>query len=162
MSDSDMATTVMAGCRDDMKALWQDKAVQQALKRRKLILPDSAGLLVPSSFVTRTSLTLSFDSFLNDLDRIASRDYVVTDNDIVRARLRTVGIQEHRLTFKTGPWDHTKCDYLFLGRKTARIVADHLILQRGKLLDGSGESSTWVGAVPWYVSRFSAALLPDR
>lgn len=45
-------------------------------------------------------------SFLNDLDRIASWDYTVTDNDIVRARLRTVGIQEYRLLFKTGPWDN--------------------------------------------------------
>ncbi|TEB25478.1 heterotrimeric G protein alpha subunit [Coprinellus micaceus] len=88
--DTDSTTTVMAGCKDDMKALWQDKAVQQALKRRKLVLPDSAGF------------------FLNDLDRIATRDYVVTDNDIVRARLRTVGIQEYRLSFKNGPWDHTK------------------------------------------------------
>lgn len=48
--DTDSTTTVMAGCKDDMKALWQDKAVQQALKRRKLVLPDSAGLSVPDLF----------------------------------------------------------------------------------------------------------------
>ncbi|KAF5313437.1 hypothetical protein D9611_008484 [Ephemerocybe angulata] len=81
-SDADLPTTTIAGCKDDMRSLWNDVAVQQALKRRKLQLPDSAGF------------------FLNDLDRIATRDYVVTDNDIVRARLRTVGIQEHRLLFK--------------------------------------------------------------
>ncbi|KAJ2922936.1 hypothetical protein H1R20_g14194, partial [Candolleomyces eurysporus] len=79
---ADLPTITIAGCKDGMKALWHDKAVQQALKRRKLLLPDSAGF------------------FLNDLDRIATRDYVVTDNDIVRARLRTVGIQEHRLFFR--------------------------------------------------------------
>jgi hypothetical protein len=45
---------------------------------------------------------------LNDLDRIASWEYSVTDNDIVRARLRTVGIQEYRLVFKNGPWDNCK------------------------------------------------------
>lgn len=50
-------------------------------------------------------------SFLNDLERIASRDYVVSDNDIVRARLRTVGIQEHRLRFKYGPFDNPKGVY---------------------------------------------------
>ena len=44
-------------------------------------------------------------SFLNDLDRIASWEYSVTDDDIVRARLKTVGIQEHRLIFKDGPFD---------------------------------------------------------
>ena len=53
-------------------------------------------------------LLISSHSFLNDLDRIASWDYSVTDNDIVRARLRTVGIQEYRLVFKNGPWEKPK------------------------------------------------------
>ncbi|KAF8803373.1 heterotrimeric G protein alpha subunit [Phlegmacium glaucopus] len=88
----DTATSVLAGCKDDMKALWDDKAVRLALKRRRLQLPDSAGF------------------FLNDLDRIASWEYSVTDDDIVRARLKTVGIQEHRLLFKNGPWDSPKSD----------------------------------------------------
>ena len=55
---------------------------------------------------TPTVLLISSYSFLNDLDRIASWEYSVTDNDIVRARLRTVGIQEYRLLFKNGPWDN--------------------------------------------------------
>ena len=55
-----------------------------------------------------------FVSFLNDLDRIASWEYIVTDDDIVRARLRTVGIQEHRLVFKHGPWDNPKRMFLLL------------------------------------------------
>ncbi|TFK75692.1 heterotrimeric G protein alpha subunit [Pluteus cervinus] len=86
----DSATLTIAGCKDDMKALWEDKTVRLALKRRKLRLPDSAGF------------------FLNDLDRIATRTYTVNDNDVVRARLRTVGIQEHRLRFKHAPWDNPK------------------------------------------------------
>jgi guanine nucleotide-binding protein alpha-1 subunit len=45
---------------------------------------------------------------LNDLDRIANWEYFVTDDDIVRARLRTVGIQEYRLVFKNGPRDNPK------------------------------------------------------
>lgn len=40
----DAATSVLAGCKEDMKALWEDKAVHLALKRRRLQLPDSAGL----------------------------------------------------------------------------------------------------------------------
>ncbi|KAG6844212.1 hypothetical protein H0H87_008881, partial [Tephrocybe sp. NHM501043] len=86
----DTLSDIISGCKNDMIALWNDKAVRIALKRRKLRLPDSAGF------------------FLNDLERIASRDYVVSDNDIVRARLRTVGIQEHRLRFKQGPFDTPK------------------------------------------------------
>ncbi|KAF9467708.1 heterotrimeric G protein alpha subunit [Collybia nuda] len=88
--DSDSVTLTIAGCKDDMKILWDDKMVRLALKRRKLRLPDSAGF------------------FLNDLERIATRGYTVSDNDIVRARLRTVGIQEHRLKFQHGPWDNPK------------------------------------------------------
>ena len=40
----DTVTSVLAGCKEDMKALWDDKAVRSALKRRRLQLPDSAGL----------------------------------------------------------------------------------------------------------------------
>ncbi|KIK55579.1 hypothetical protein GYMLUDRAFT_230926 [Collybiopsis luxurians FD-317 M1] len=88
--DFESVTITLAGYRDDMKLLWEDRVVQRALARRKLILPDSAGF------------------FLNELDRIATRQYVVTDDDIVRARLRTVGIQEYRLRFKDAPLDAPK------------------------------------------------------
>jgi len=40
----DTATSVLARCKDDMKALWDDKAVRLAVKRRRLQLPDSTGL----------------------------------------------------------------------------------------------------------------------
>ncbi|KAF8964777.1 heterotrimeric G protein alpha subunit [Flammula alnicola] len=87
---SDSISSTISGCKDDMKALWEDKAVRLALKRRRLQLNDTAGF------------------FLNDLDRIAARNYTVTDDDIVRARLRTVGIQEHKLIFRQGPWDNPR------------------------------------------------------
>ncbi|KAF8639165.1 hypothetical protein AX17_001652 [Amanita inopinata Kibby_2008] len=89
-TEPDTVTATIAGCKDDMKALWVDKAVRLALHRRRIRLPDSAGF------------------FLNDLDRIATRDYEASDNDIVRARLRTVGIQEYRVKFDRGPWDNPK------------------------------------------------------
>lgn len=41
-------------------------------------------------------------SFLNDVDRIAARDYEPSDNDIVRARLRTMGVQEYSIKFEIG------------------------------------------------------------
>lgn len=41
-------------------------------------------------------------SFLQDVDRIARRDYSPSDDDVVRARLRTLGVQEHRILFETG------------------------------------------------------------
>lgn len=109
----DTVTSVLAGCKDDMKELWDDRAVRLALKRRRLQLPDSAGLYDVLS-ISLCLLLIIFHSFLNDLDRIASWDYTVTDDDIVRARLRTVGIQEHRLVFTHGPWDNPKGTYVLL------------------------------------------------
>lgn len=40
-------------------------------------------------------------SFLNDLERIASRSYKPSDNDVVRARLRTLGVQEYKFDLPT-------------------------------------------------------------
>ncbi|CAA7268537.1 unnamed protein product [Cyclocybe aegerita] len=76
------ATDIIAGCREDMKALWSDEVVRVVLKKRKLRLEDSAGF------------------FLDDLDRIAQRNYEPSDDDVVRARLRTLGVQEYRISFE--------------------------------------------------------------
>lgn len=42
------------------------------------------------------------NSFLHDAKRIATVDYQPTDNDVVRARLRTLGVQEHSFVFEQG------------------------------------------------------------
>jgi len=42
-------------------------------------------------------------SFLDDIDRITVCGYEPTDGDIVRARLRTVGVQEHRFVISESP-----------------------------------------------------------
>jgi len=98
--DLESATITITKCKDDMKALWNDKTVRLVLKRRGHGLSDSARLWV-SLKSTVSSIHILF-SFLNDLERIASRGYVVSDEDIVLARLRTVGIQEHRLYGRWG------------------------------------------------------------
>ena len=41
-------------------------------------------------------------SFINDAERIANRDYQPTDDDVIRARLRTIGVQEYRFVFDHG------------------------------------------------------------
>ncbi|KAF8054753.1 guanine nucleotide binding protein, alpha subunit, partial [Lyophyllum atratum] len=88
----DEATEVIASCREDMKALWTDATVRDVLKRRRLRIEDSAGF------------------FLNDLDRIATRTYEPSDDDIVRARLRTLGIQEYKIQF-----DQNSTNFLDVG-----------------------------------------------
>ncbi|KXN93039.1 Guanine nucleotide-binding protein alpha-4 subunit [Leucoagaricus sp. SymC.cos] len=87
----DMPTQAIASLREDIKVLWADHAIRAVLQRRRLEIPDSIG----------------FDSdaestFLDEIDRIAQVDYEVTDQDIVCARLKTVGIQEYTFHFETG------------------------------------------------------------
>ncbi|PPR05527.1 hypothetical protein CVT24_003270 [Panaeolus cyanescens] len=78
----DDATEIIASCRDDMRSLWCDESVRAVLKNRKIRLEDSAGF------------------FLDDLDRIARRSYEPSDDDVLRARLRTLGVQEYRICFE--------------------------------------------------------------
>ncbi|PPQ74650.1 hypothetical protein CVT24_003835 [Panaeolus cyanescens] len=75
---------VIASCREDIKALWDDDIVRETLNRRKVRLEDAPGF------------------FINDTDRIANRDYQPTDDDVIRARLRTLGVQEYRFIFDHG------------------------------------------------------------
>jgi len=54
------------------------------------------------SFPISNDLFSSIISFINDADRIASQDYNPTDDDVIRARLRTLGVQEYRFIFDHG------------------------------------------------------------
>ncbi|KIJ63005.1 hypothetical protein HYDPIDRAFT_134688 [Hydnomerulius pinastri MD-312] len=73
-------TEVIAGCKNDIRDLWEDSTIQELLIRRRARLEDSASF------------------FLDASERLTSRDYEPTDDDIVRARLRTLDIQEHELS----------------------------------------------------------------
>ncbi|KAI0077025.1 G-protein alpha subunit [Panus rudis PR-1116 ss-1] len=78
-------TEIIASCADDMKTLWEDETIQEMLRRRRVRLDDRPGF------------------FLGDVDRVARRDYVPNDTDVMKARLRTLGVQEHKIHFNTGP-----------------------------------------------------------
>lgn len=41
-------------------------------------------------------------SFINDVERIAVSNYEPTDDDVIRARLRTLGVQEYKFIFELG------------------------------------------------------------
>ncbi|KAH9164926.1 guanine nucleotide binding protein, alpha subunit, partial [Lactarius sanguifluus] len=71
----DEALEVSLMSRDDIAALWGDDSVRAALEVRNVRLEDRSGF------------------FLDDLYRIAHRGYEPTDDDVVRARLRTMGVQ---------------------------------------------------------------------
>ncbi|EIN08788.1 P-loop containing nucleoside triphosphate hydrolase protein [Punctularia strigosozonata HHB-11173 SS5] len=77
------ARTVIDACKADMEALWADEDMQRALKEEGVMLQDQAGF------------------FLSEISRVASRDYDPTADDILRARLQTLGVEEHRLVMET-------------------------------------------------------------
>ncbi|KAK6974516.1 guanine nucleotide binding protein, alpha subunit [Favolaschia claudopus] len=63
----------------DLLQLWQNQTVHAVLERRKIRLRESAGF------------------FLDELETVTSLQYVPTDEHILRARLRTLGVSEHRM-----------------------------------------------------------------
>ncbi|KAK2460385.1 hypothetical protein APHAL10511_007550 [Amanita phalloides] len=74
----------LVSCREAITELWEDPIVQEMLNRRKIRLEDSPGF------------------FLNDADRITSWNYQPTDDDVMRARLRTLGVQEYKFILAHG------------------------------------------------------------
>ncbi|KAK2465576.1 hypothetical protein APHAL10511_002468 [Amanita phalloides] len=78
----DEAQEVLHACRDDMIQLWNDENVRDILRRKKMRLEESSGF------------------FLNDLERVASLRYVPSDDDVLRARLKTVGVSEYKFTME--------------------------------------------------------------
>ncbi|PCH44939.1 G-alpha-domain-containing protein [Wolfiporia cocos MD-104 SS10] len=75
---------ILYACGEDMIRLWNDETIQALLKAKNLRLEDRSGF------------------FLDSLDRVTSPRYVPTDDDILRARLKTLGITEYRFTIKEG------------------------------------------------------------
>ncbi|CAE6356447.1 unnamed protein product [Rhizoctonia solani] len=80
---NDPGHTIVA-LREDMIALWRDPFVQDVLHKQRLQLEHTAGF------------------FLNDMERITERRYVPTDDDVLRARLKTLGVVEHLFALDRG------------------------------------------------------------
>ncbi|TFK99783.1 guanine nucleotide binding protein, alpha subunit [Pterulicium gracile] len=74
---------VVSACRGDIMMLWRDEIVRGVLRSREVGLESSSGF------------------FLNDTARVAREDYEPTDADIVRARIRTMGVEEHRFLMES-------------------------------------------------------------
>jgi len=75
---------VLQLCRDDIRSLWDDPQIKTILKAQKIRLEDQAGF------------------FLNDLDRITEKRYMPSDDDVLRARLKTLGVTEYRFSMESG------------------------------------------------------------
>uniref|UniRef100_A0A0W0FWU8 Guanine nucleotide-binding protein alpha-4 subunit n=1 Tax=Moniliophthora roreri TaxID=221103 RepID=A0A0W0FWU8_MONRR len=76
--------TILHYCAQDMIRLWNDPVIQQLLAALSLRLEDMPGF------------------FLDSLERVTALKYIPTDDDILRARLKTIGVSEHRFHLKAG------------------------------------------------------------
>jgi len=65
-------------CQKDLILLWNDQVVREILRRKKVRLEEFPGF------------------FLNDLKRITSLKYMPSDTDVLKARLKTVGVSEYK------------------------------------------------------------------
>ncbi|KAF7341250.1 G-protein alpha subunit [Mycena venus] len=77
-NDPSSVAQVLAACKNEIIALFEDAFVRGVLESLGFDLQDGSGF------------------FLDDTARIAALDYVPTNRDIVRTRKRTAGVEEHR------------------------------------------------------------------
>ncbi|KAI9459695.1 guanine nucleotide binding protein, alpha subunit [Lactarius psammicola] len=75
---------VLDRCRDSMVRLWGDEWVRRRLVERRVRLQESSGF------------------YLDQIERITGKDYSPTDEDVLKARLKTVGVVEHSFTISMG------------------------------------------------------------
>ncbi|THH13683.1 hypothetical protein EW146_g6570 [Bondarzewia mesenterica] len=67
-----------------MVELWDDQWVQGRLRDRRIRLEESSGF------------------YLDEIERITAKKYIPTDDDVLKARLKTVGVVEHTFTLIQG------------------------------------------------------------
>ncbi|KZT70518.1 G-protein alpha subunit [Daedalea quercina L-15889] len=75
---------IIYACGEDMIRLWNDDTIRVLLQAQGIRLEDRPGF------------------FLDSLERVTSPRYVPTDEDILRARLKTLGVTEYRFSIKEG------------------------------------------------------------
>jgi len=78
-------THILITFKEDIIALWDDPVVHRVLKRRGCNVRDMSGF------------------FLDDVCRIAVQDYEPSDQDIMKARLKTVGVEEYHFVMQNAP-----------------------------------------------------------
>ncbi|TFY56250.1 hypothetical protein EVJ58_g7753 [Rhodofomes roseus] len=83
--DLDDARKILEACRDDIVAMCHDQMVQSVLDEEGIEILDEPGF------------------FFDQASRICALDYEPTAEDILRARLRTAGVEEHRLCMESPP-----------------------------------------------------------
>ncbi|KAJ7681133.1 guanine nucleotide binding protein, alpha subunit [Mycena rosella] len=139
-------------CAPDLIALWGDPRVRDVLRRRKIRLEEGPGF------------------FLDDLERVTGRDYLPTDDDVLRARLKTVGVSEYTFEMEVASSRETGTEWRIVDVGGTRYVPALAREPVARRLTGFGRAATWV---PFFddvdaiiflapISGFDEVLAEDR
>lgn len=71
---------VLNRCAPTISEMWRDPNVKRTLAEKRLRLEESSGF------------------YLHEIDRITAKMYFPTDDDVLKARLKTTGVVEHTFT----------------------------------------------------------------
>ncbi|KAJ7207052.1 guanine nucleotide binding protein, alpha subunit [Mycena pura] len=99
------ARRILNACAADIEALWASTEVQQGLRDRDITLQEQSGF------------------FLDEVQRICQDDYVPTPDDILRARVHTVGPEEHVINLETGSENVKSWSVYDVGGSTSQRAA---------------------------------------
>jgi len=80
LETADEPQEVLYSCQRDLISLWNDRAVREILKRKKVRLEEFPGLYVNLRISRQKSHV--FLSYLNDLERVTSLEYMPSDGII--------------------------------------------------------------------------------
>ncbi|KAG9046092.1 hypothetical protein FS842_000996 [Serendipita sp. 407] len=71
---------ILQRCLPEMLGLWRNERVRDILRAKRIRLEETPGF------------------YLNDMPRVTASDYVPSIDDVLKARLKTLGVVEHRFS----------------------------------------------------------------
>ncbi|KAJ7483231.1 guanine nucleotide binding protein, alpha subunit [Mycena latifolia] len=82
--DPDDPVHTLHACAPYMQDMWRDPNVRQRLREKRLRLEESSGF------------------YLDEIPRITAKKYIPTDADVLKARMKTMGVVEHTFSISSG------------------------------------------------------------
>ncbi|KAJ7657966.1 guanine nucleotide binding protein, alpha subunit [Mycena rosella] len=82
--DPDDPVHTLHACAPYMQEMWRDPNVRQRLREKRIRLEESSGF------------------YLDEIPRITAKKYIPTDADVLKARLKTMGVVEHTFSISSG------------------------------------------------------------
>ncbi|GBE87343.1 predicted protein [Sparassis crispa] len=101
--EADAAQAALHACAGDLLALWRDPVLREILRRRRIRVEDGPGF------------------FLDDLERITAPRYLPSDDDVLKARLKTVGVSEYRFEMEAGSESGTQWRIIDVGGSRSQV-----------------------------------------